>query len=125
MADVARPEHIVVIDDASKVRGVATGLAVLPVHLLREAGFPVTLICGDRGNSDISVIGAELVALLQVLERAAQARVRRCIAEHDTGDIAHYPHCWAKALRSRADRTGSRTVHRGTYMRSGTPSGQP
>lgn len=110
----ARPERVVVINDASVARGGATGLALLSARMLRARNVPVTLICGDTGeSSDLRALGVEIIsmgfkrlndtkpltAMTQGLwNRMAHERVSRYVFEQDTPRTVYHVHGWAQIL---------------------------
>ncbi len=112
-ADVSKIDRIVVINDFSVARGGCTSLALLSSTLFRQLGVPVTYICGDDGDLQLTVQGIETVALggddilvgapVQSLVKglhnsAANALIARWIDAHDTGRTFYHVHGWSKIL---------------------------
>lgn len=109
-----RPEHVVVINDAVRARGGATGLALLSVRLLRAQGLRVSYICGDDGeNEELRALGVEVIAggeagllrrgradaLLRGLHNpASRMMLSRAIARLDTPRTVYHLHGWAQIL---------------------------
>lgn len=114
MARADSPSRIVIVNDASRARGGATGLALASARLMRGAGHAVTLICGDAGdNPDLRAIGVEVVALGSaglmargrgdalirgIHNRAARAMVAEFIRRHDDPRTVYHLHGWAQIL---------------------------
>lgn len=108
------PDRVVVINDASVMRGGATGMALASARLLKDRGVPVTFLTGDHA-SDIAPAdqGIEFVALggTHILSapvhrsmidglyntRAADF-VARWIRAHDTPRTVYHLHGWSKVL---------------------------
>lgn len=107
-------DRVVVINDLSIAKGGGTGLALLSVRLLRQAGIPVTYICGDDGvNPDFSALGVEVVALggehiltgdrlramvSGVHNADAKAMIARWIEANDTPNTVYHVHGWSKIM---------------------------
>lgn len=107
-------ERVVILDDYSVARGGATALALLAARQLRDAGFRVTYICGDRGDDGVLASeGIDLIALGRadllsaaplaaavdgVHNRAAAIAISRWIAAHDTASTVYHVHGWSKIL---------------------------
>jgi glycosyltransferase involved in cell wall biosynthesis len=110
----ANVERIVVLNDATKARGGATGLALLSIRRLRERGYAVTYIVGDDGSSDeLMALGVEIVsvggrALLAERKLTAATRgiyntvahevVSTWVRKNDTPSTAYHVHGWSKIL---------------------------
>ena len=104
--------RIVVLNDVCVAQGGAAELALLSVRLLRERGFPVTMITGDRGeNPLLKTLGVPVVAageqrlldagLTASLVRGlyngrATAVVRNWIARNDAPDTVYHLHTWSQ-----------------------------
>lgn len=106
-------ERVVVISDDSFEGGGAASIALASVILLRRRGVQVTILAGDCGNSELSQLGAEVVALggMHILEgRRASAAFRglysskarafldRWIDTHDSPQTVYHLHNWHKIL---------------------------
>lgn len=123
-------DRVVVINDLSIAKGGGTGLALLSVRLLRQAGIPVTYICGDDGeNPDFADLGVEVVALggqhiltgnrLRVMVSGvhnvdAKTMITRWITANDTANTVYHVHGWSKimspAVFSALSRVAGRSV---------------
>ncbi|WAJ29183.1 glycosyltransferase family 4 protein [Antarcticirhabdus aurantiaca] len=106
--------RIVILNDASIARGGATGLALLSIRLLRQRGFDVTYIVGDKGdNEELERLGVEVVSvggapLVKQNPVAAFARgafnpaARKTVADwvrtRDTPSTVYHVHGWSKIL---------------------------
>ncbi len=106
--------RVVIINDASRALGGATGLALLMAHQFLRAGLTVTYFCGDDGDNDtLRDAGAEIVAAGRgrLLERSrldaatrgihdasSRARLKRLIDDHDTPGTVYHVHGWAQIL---------------------------
>lgn len=74
--------HVVIINDSSRARGGATGLAVLGALGLRERGLQVTFVCGDGGDvPELEAQGVEVIAAGsgRLLQRSRGHAMRRGI----------------------------------------------
>lgn len=107
-------ERIVVINDISTPKGGATALALASAHALRDRGYAVTFITGDRGdNPALAAAGVDIVALggerlltgsaITALagglyNRKAGRMIRHWIAANDTAATAYHVHGWAQIL---------------------------
>lgn len=109
-----KPRRVVIVNDASRARGGATGLALLSARLLRQRGIEVTYVAGDMGeNETLRLLGVEIVAVggRQLMEesrlraarsglynRAARDVLAGVVARHDAPDTAYHVHGWSKIL---------------------------
>ena len=83
-------QHVVVINDASRARGGATGLAVLSALRLRARGLRVSYVCGDAGDApELAAAGVEVIAAGsgRLLERGRGHAMRRGIFDPDMRDF--------------------------------------
>ena len=74
--------HIVVLNDASRAKGGATGLAILSAMELRARGLRVTYVCGDDGDApELRDNGIEVIAAGsgRLLERGRADAMRKGI----------------------------------------------
>ncbi len=106
------PDRIVVLNDASTVRGGATYLAVCLAGALADSGLPVTFISGDAGRVDlpsgadqVALGGIRLIdgrpgvsALRGLYNLGAYRRVREWIARNDTPRTVYHLHNWSNIL---------------------------
>lgn len=83
--------HVVILNDASRARGGATGLAVLSALRLRERGLRVSFVCGDAGDApELADAGVEVIAAGsgRLLERGRLQALRSGIFDPDMRDFA-------------------------------------
>jgi glycosyltransferase involved in cell wall biosynthesis len=106
--------HAVIINDDCGESGGAASVALLSARLLRQRGFAVTFLSGDRGrNTELASIGVDVVPLEQrhIMDgaRAASAvrglyngRIRDLveawIEKHDSAATIYHLHNWHKVL---------------------------
>lgn len=106
--------RVVVINDVATARGGATGLALLSIRLLRQAGVPVTFFVGNDGeNPELRELGVNIVALggshvakggrLNAVARgiynvAARNLLAQWIEVNDRPGIVYHVHGWSKIL---------------------------
>lgn len=109
-----RLRRLVLINDACKARGGATGLVLLSIRLLRAQGIPVTLITGDDGGApELAELGVETVALggshiakgnaasafvNGLYNRSARRLIADWIAANDAPGTVYHVHGWSKIL---------------------------
>ncbi|WP_118137374.1 glycosyltransferase family 4 protein [Oceanicella sp. SM1341] len=114
MSGAGRGARIVILNDFSRARGGATGLALLSARLLAERGREVVYLCGDAGeNPELAAAGVTLrgaggrhvmargraAALMGGLYNAGAARfVRDWIAAEGRPDDVYHLHGWSKIL---------------------------
>ncbi|MCE6950248.1 glycosyltransferase [Cereibacter sphaeroides] len=105
------PDRVVILNDASVVRGGATYLATTLARSLRERGLAVTFLAGDSGNPDlgdgidmVALEGRALIhapaasALTGLYNAAAGRRIADWIARHDTPGTVYHLHNWSNIL---------------------------
>ena len=82
--------HVVILNDASRARGGATGLSVLSALRLRERGLRVSYVCGDSGDAaDLAEAGVEVIAAGsgRLLERGRLQAMRSGIYDAEMRDF--------------------------------------
>jgi glycosyltransferase involved in cell wall biosynthesis len=108
------PDRVVIINDASQVRGGATNVALHSAALLGDSGIPVTYFTGDHGSSsesrlrkaDVVAVGGEHIlgtalpraALDGLYNVSAEQRLAAWIAANDTSGTIYHLHGWSKIL---------------------------
>jgi glycosyltransferase involved in cell wall biosynthesis len=108
------PDRVVIINDASRVRGGATSIALSNAHALGLRGVPVTFISGDDGPTDqpgealvdFAAIGSHhlldgsrMAATLRgVYNIKAERFLSEWIADSDTPRTVYHLHGWSKIL---------------------------
>jgi glycosyltransferase involved in cell wall biosynthesis len=106
--------RIVIINDASRALGGATGLALLSAHEFLRAGLPVTYVCGDAGEADdLRAAGARVIAagrgklltrgradaaIRGIHDKAMRDMLADLIADHDDPGTVYHVHGWAQIL---------------------------
>ncbi|WP_145111625.1 glycosyltransferase [Cereibacter sediminicola] len=105
------PDRVVILNDASVVRGGATYLATTLARSLHARGLAVTFLAGDSGNRDLgegidmlALEGRALIhaprasALKGLYNAAARHRISEWIARHDTPGTVYHLHNWSNIL---------------------------
>ncbi|MGP3698999.1 glycosyltransferase family 4 protein [Rhodobacter sp. NSM] len=105
------PDRLVILNDASVVRGGATYLATTLARSMQARGLAVTFLAGDGGNPDLgegidmvalggrALIQAPRAAALKGLyNAAARHRIAEWIARHDTPGTVYHLHNWSNIL---------------------------
>ena len=106
--------RIVIINDASRALGGATGLAMLSAREFRRAGHDVTYVCGDDGDAgDLIAAGVRVhaagrgkllargrldAATRGIHDGAMRDMLARLIASDDTPGTIYHVHGWAQIL---------------------------
>ena len=135
--------HIVVLNDASRAKGGATGLAMLSALELRARGFRVTYVCGDEGDAPeltgegIHVIAAGSGRLLDrgradaMRKGIYNARMRdfaeEVVRRTDSAGTVYHLHGWAQifspAIFAGLERVAPRTFVHAHDMFLACPNG--